>query len=71
MIQVTKSEITEVLQNMEKTIVYVKENSSYQFVSNSQNNVMFRFDLNTNKYKFYYNKEQFARSIVRFYKRGF
>jgi hypothetical protein len=39
-------------------------------VSRDNNTCMFRFDLNTGKYKWYYNKEQFARAIVRFWKRG-
>jgi hypothetical protein len=71
MIQVTKTEVLEVLENMNKNSIYTKSNSAYQFVSKENNTLMFRYDLNTNKYKFYDNAEKFAKAIVRFYKRGY
>jgi hypothetical protein len=71
MTQVSKREILEVLENMYKNEIYTKSNSVYQFVSKENNTLMFRYDLNTNKYKFYDSAEKFARAVVRFYKRGY
>ena len=71
MTTVTKSEVLEVLESMNENAIYTKSNSVYQFISKENNTLMFRYDLNTNKYKFYYNAEKFARAIVRFIKRGY
>lgn len=71
MTQVTKSEVLEVLESMNKNAIYTKSNSAYQFVSKENNTLMFRYDLNKNKYKFYDNAENFAKAVVRFYKRGY